>query len=536
VRRIPGLLAFATAAVIHPLGAAAWAAAAGDHPAFSPSQQCIACHGDVVDADGHDASIGRDWRATMMALSARDPYWQAGVRRELMDRPHLRAEIEDTCSVCHMPMARTMARADGRTGEVFAHLNGTATDPAETRNAWDGVSCTLCHQIRPDGLGDEESFGGGYQIGSPGAEPALFGPFDIDAGRKRIMRSASGFVPTQSAHIQQSELCATCHTLFTPAVDGTGKEIGRFPEQVPYLEWLQSRYADERSCQDCHMPTTTAPISAVLGDPREAVSRHAFRGGNVFMLKLLDRYRDELNVDTPSPELQRSAAATLEHLQGSTATLEISRAELVGSSLSVDVEVRNLVGHKLPTAYPSRRVWIHVEVRDRTGRTLFESGRPAADGSIPGNDNDADGRAFEPHYEEIVGGGQVQIYEPIILDHEGNVTTSLLSAVRYAKDNRLLPEGFDESTADDAVRVRGAAADDGDFRGGGDTVRYRVSLEGGASPSTVSARLLFQTVGYRWAHNLKAYDAFETRRFVGYYEASASESAVVLATAERRVR
>jgi hypothetical protein len=77
---------------------------------------------------------------------------------------------------------------------------------------------------------------------------------------------------------------------------------------------------------------------------------------------------------------------------------------------------------------------------------LFESGRAADDGSIRVNDDDADGDAFEPHYEEIVSGDQVQIYEPIILDHAGHVTTALLSAVRYAKDNRLLPEGFDEST------------------------------------------------------------------------------------------
>jgi hypothetical protein len=113
-----------------------------DHPAFATSETCLACHGDVVDAGGHDVSIARDWRATMMAHSARDPYWQAAVRRELADRPHMQAEIEDTCSVCHMPMVRTLARAAGRGGEVLAHLEGSA-DLLETRAAWDGVSTPL---------------------------------------------------------------------------------------------------------------------------------------------------------------------------------------------------------------------------------------------------------------------------------------------------------------------------------------------------------------------------------------------------------
>lgn len=534
-RRGPGpARALALSAVLI-AGLAASAHAAGDHPSFTTAETCIACHGDVVGADGHGVSIGGAWRATMMANSARDPYWQAAVRRELTERPHLKAEIEDTCSVCHMPMARTTARAAGRGGEILAHLAGTAPDPLETRVAWDGVSCTLCHQILPDDLGDDSSFDGGYRIGSADAGPRLFGPFEVDAGRRRIMQSASGYSPETATHVQRSELCATCHTLFTTARDGDGVEIGAFPEQVPYLEWRESRYAGVQSCQDCHMPVTTAPISAVLGQPREAVSLHTFLGGNAFMLKILDRYRDELGVTAPSGGLQRSAAATLEHLRESTAGIEIAGLERAGSELLVDVRVANRAGHKLPTAYPSRRAWIHLQVRGAGGAVLFESGRPRDDGSIVGNDNDADAGAYEPHYAEIVSADQVQIYEPIILDHAGAVTTSLLSAVRYAKDNRLLPEGLETSSAHAAVAVWGAATTDPDFGAGGDSVRYRLTLGEADRPVSVSARLLFQTVGYRWAHNLEGYDAAETERFVRYYAAEAGESVAVLATAERRL-
>src|SRR5574338_1556132 len=49
---------------------------------FSHSDNCIACHNNLSTEGGEDVSIGTMWRGTMMANSARDPYWQASVRRE----------------------------------------------------------------------------------------------------------------------------------------------------------------------------------------------------------------------------------------------------------------------------------------------------------------------------------------------------------------------------------------------------------------------------------------------------------------------
>jgi hypothetical protein len=34
----------------------------------------------------------------------------------------------------------------------------------------------------------------------------------------------------------------------------------------------------------------------------------------------------------------------------------------------------------------------------------------------------------------------------------------------------------------------------------------------------VEAQLLYQPIGYRWANNLKKYDAAEPRRFYSYYD------------------
>ena len=107
-------------------------------------------------------------------------------------------------------------------------------------------------------------------------------------------------------------------------------------------------------------------------------------------------------------------------------------------------------------------------MKDRNGAAVFESGAMQADGSIKGNDNDRDAGTFEPHYSEIDSADQVQIYEAIMTNAAGKVTTGLLSGVRYVKDNRLLPTGFDKATAGADIAVRGAVLADGDFIGGED--------------------------------------------------------------------
>ena len=113
------------------------------------------------------------------------------------------------------------------------------------------------------------------------------------------------------------------------------------------------------------------------------------------------------------------------------------------------------------------------------------------------------------------------------------MTTGLLRGVRFVKDNRLLPRGFDKANRRARRRrARGAAADDADFVGGSDRVRYRVALGAGvATPLTVEAELLYQSIAYRWAENLRDYDAEETQRFGRYYAAGAAESAERLASA-----
>jgi hypothetical protein len=365
----------------------------------------------------------------------------------------------------------------------------------------------------------------------------MFGRYDVDLSRQTIMRSATGMTPAETKHLGESEVCATCHTLYTQALGSKGEVLSELPEQVPYLEWQFSAFRQERSCQSCHMPEIAQPtrIASVLGQERAGARRHTFLGGNFFMLRMLNRFRNELGVEALPQELEAAARATIAQLQQDTASIAIARAEGGAGHLAFDVAVRNLTGHKLPTAYPSRRAWLHVTVRDRDGHVFFESGAIEASGLIRGNDNDADWSRFEPHYTEIRSGDQVQVYESVMRDANGDVTTGLLRGTAYIKDNRLLPRGFDKATAPPDIAVRGPAQQDPDFVAESDRVRYVVDTAGRNGPYSVVASLRYQPISYRWAQNLRAYDTNETRRFVRWYDEMASSSSHLVTSADASI-
>ena len=502
----------------------------GSH--FETSDRCFPCHNGIATKSGEDISIGTSWRTSMMGNAGRDPYWMAGVRRETIDHPTATKAIEDECTICHMPMMRYEAKLAGGEGSVFAHLPPDA-EKLDDRLAEDGVSCTVCHQITSEKLGTRDSFVGGFRIDekAPEGQRRIFGPFEPGTGHTTIMKSSATFKPEQGLHIRSSELCATCHTLLTQALDAQGKVIGELPEQVPYEDWLHSDFKDGRSCQSCHMPVVQEDVAdtSVFGVPRPGVSRHTFVGGNFFMQRILNKFRADLDVKAMPQEMDAAVNRTVSHLQNDAATLAVRSAALHDGRLDIDLDVHNLGGHKLPTAYPSRRAWLHVVVRDRAGRPVFESGALGTNGAIAGDDNDEDAAKVEPHYTTITRPDQVQVYESVMAGADGQPTTGLLTAVRFMKDNRLLPQGFDKRTADAQVAVHGDAEADADFTGGSDHVAYQVNVGSAEGPFEVTAELWYQPIGYRWAMNLKKYDAAEPKRFVGYYEQTSQYSGVMLA-------
>ena len=286
-----------------------------------------------------------------------------------------------------------LPHADGARGDRSV---GRATDPSSPtpigeprappaiRSPLKASPVRCVARSSSDGLGAKASFTGGFVIetGTPPAQGRqIFGPYEVEPGR--AVGHALGHGPAAhaaSTHIQRSEICATCHTLYTHALTAAGEAASEFPEQMPYQEWLHSEVRDSQSCQACHMPVVTEPIAiaSVVGQPREAVSRHDFRGANFLMLGILNRFRAELGVVArPRARCGRHADEGVPAIQLS-ASLSVEGARSRGGRLNADVIVRNLAGHKLPTAYPSRRAGCAAPCGRATRCGRCPSSRPAA--------------------------------------------------------------------------------------------------------------------------------------------------------------
>ncbi len=490
---------------------------------FSTAGTCTGCHQNTIDKDGKDISNSELWRGTMMANAMVDPYYRAGVNNEVASFPQYAAVIEDKCNTCHMPMAHFSDAAQGKQGMIFGVGGYTDSENTLHKLAADAVSCTACHQILKDNLGEYISYSGGmiYDLKTPPGERDLFGPYVPQETSVTVMVAGSGFVPIQGEHLFQSEFCATCHNLYTNYVTSDGSlSEDQFPEQTPYSEWLASDFANQKSCQDCHMPVIEEEISISNITPdvlRSPYSKHSFVGGNVYMSQVLKKFGNEIVVQAQDQHFDATSARAEDQLQTGTAEMNLANLSSQDNELGFDVNISIQTGHKFPTSFPSRRVWLHVVVKDANQKIIFDSGSVNENGMITGNDNDADAALFEPHYDEITNPEQVQIYEAIMHNTEGKVTTTLLAASSYIKDNRLLPTGFDKTNVTADIQPYGDAQTDDDFLGGSDTVSYRIDTTNASGPFTVEVELLYQSISYRWAKNSFEFGTEEALLFEKYY-------------------
>jgi len=488
---------------------------------FATSGVCAQCHTGSQDESGMDVSTDTQWRASMMANAARDPYWQAELaalfETEGLDGP----SVESFCANCHTPMAAYIALQEGSPAELLE--NGALADShPDHALAMDGVSCTVCHQIEDKDLGFPASYSGGYQIEAQAAaegRPA-FGIFEPAESDRASMRAVSGFVPEQSQHLNQSEFCATCHTLYTPIYTAQGETGEVFPAQTPYFEWFYSEYRNTTTCLDCHMPVAEGSVRLTNQETplRVPYYQHSFAGGNTYVLGLLDAYQEDLGATASLQHFRKAYETLITQLEEETADISLQNSRIVDTWMRLDLLVENYAGHKFPTGNSSRRVWIHLRVTDAAGETVFESGAWEPSGLITGNDFDETGMDFEPHYDQITSSDQVQIYETIPVDSAGRITTVFLYAAARAKDNRLLPAGFNLDRTFRDFAIYGEAGEDDDFIGGEDSIRYLFDTSGYTEPFTVSAELLFQMIGYRWIADLDG-EAVEIQRFLTYTEA-----------------
>ncbi len=476
------------------------------------------------------------WQTSMMANSARDPFWLAVLSAEIEQTPAKKAELEEKCTRCHAPMAAPAPPSPD--GQVLTYLR---ENDERSQQGLDGVSCTVCHQITEEGLGTAESFTGHFQIGS---ERLIFGPHR-DPVTMPMQRHVN-YTPTHAPHILRSALCATCHSVVTSSVDPDGQPTSHieFHEQSPYLEWRNSDFNDEvdspgasaRSCQACHMPIVDIdgdPIATRLAhnpggrdfpflNPRQPFGRHVFLGGNTLLRRIFRDHSKALGVQASASAFDQSIELTQEFLATQTAKLELHLREKRDKTNIIRVSVENLAGHKLPSGYPSRRVWIMFTVADSNGAVVFASGGFNPQGQIVDRlqrvyDSEQAGGPIEPHHMLIASEDDFQAYESIMGQADGAATFSLLRGATFLKDNRLLPAGW-RTSHEDAAATRPQGIDgDSDFVGGHDHVDYQFDLPAAGS-YTVTARLWYQVISPRHAAELFAVQTPEVQRFQAMYQ------------------
>ncbi len=442
---------------------------------FRDADACAQCHlvddsaTALHDATGANVSPVLLWRASMMALAARDPYYLAEVAEA-------GSQNDALCTRCHAP-AGSVELADSGAHLTFTDLT-TSTEPAALLGRG-GVTCTLCHQIDAANLGTDASFSGGFSVGYA---RQLYGRYGDPLTSP--MQLIVSYTPTLGDQIASSALCATCHTVV----------IGGVAEQATYLEWRSSMFAtNSQTCQSCHVATVDAagqPISTVVAGfptglaPRTPVGRHDFVGGNSYVLSLLGDATDWANAGVTSDELAASAARDDAHLATAAKLSIAALSRDPDGTLVVTVRVANQTGHKLPTGYPSRRMWLHVTAAG------FESGGVDASGAIV--DGAGHPLAAQPHRDVVDAADQAQIWESVMVDANGAPTHRTLDAVGYGKDDRVLPAGFAPTIADLALTRPVGVVSDPSFVSGSDDVTYRIANAPAGTP--IAIELLYEAL------------------------------------------
>lgn len=493
---------------------------------FATASNCISCHDGMRTTSGEDLSLVSQWQRSLMRHAFVDPFWQAKVRSETIRIPALAAFIEDKCVTCHAPMAYTEAKKRGQQARIFG--DGFA-NPAHPYHAiaMEGVGCTLCHQIQNTAdLGTPAATSGHFSIADAASVDGrrIYGQYTDPFTRPMI--GAVDYLAVYGSHMDTSAVCATCHDLETDYVNEAGQVVStpetRFPEQMPYSEWLHSDFAPAgrtyTPCQRCHM--TSAGNAQIAWRPpwlpvRSNVAPHQFRTENATMIRILDTFSEELGV--PGTDLDQAMEENAEYL-ATAADLEPVTASLKDGVLTATIRVINNTAHKLPTSLPARRVYLHATIRDASGTVVFESGGLAADGSIIGVDADVDLLNCESHHDVITSPEQVQVYEAIMQTVETDVTYTFLRAAAFRKDNRIPPRGFDIASVPAKIKPAGACLTDANFTGGSDEVTYRVSNLRGER-FTMVVELRDQPISYAVVRDLRtnAADAY-VARFLRMYE------------------
>lgn len=353
---------------------------------FVAADTCGACHSDIY----------AQWENSMHHFSHKDRIYKnfSDFFRKGLNDPDEIKEAE-SCVKCHTPV-----------GFVTGYPTKSSDDREKIPElAQMGIQCDYCHsaitahKIYNNDLKLEPGNG----EDNPGVKR---GPFkDSESDYHGV---------AYSEFHTNSEICGTCHDV-KHVVFETDLE-------TTYTEWKNGPYNSDNpneriTCQGCHMyqrpdvPATGSterpanPGYAADGGPeREHIFTHYFVGANAYL--------PELNGD-----LEKSQMA-ISRLQNS-ATLAIDKKDLDQNKLVI--EVKNIgAGHYLPTGLTDvRQMWLEIEVKDKSGNTVFTSGV-------------RDKNQYLPH--------DTIIYNTIFGDGKGNPVLNISKAREILKDKRVPPK------------------------------------------------------------------------------------------------
>ena len=421
-----------------------------------------------------------------------------GQREYALDNPDPSQPCKDLFAVPpppSVPFGKPFAR------KLVSQWQGTGKNPDAKYGALarDGISCAVCHHIADEDLGQQTSFTGNFVTGP---NDTMFGPFADKTIVPKPMEHALGLTPRFGQQVSNSDMCGACHNILLPVFNNDGsphpitvgdQTITSTYEQTSHLEWTNSDFAKPgdgfRSCQDCHMqshyptkhggqqrlanikianiedagfaPTThSLPAADITLTPRDDFGRHALHGLNIFLNQMFQQFPlilglrqiDYMVTGSAQPALITGQNSMLHMAENETASVAITHLEQTDGQLQATVLVTNKVGHYLPSGVGFRRVFLEFVAEDETGAPLWASGRTnelgvilngVSDDPLPSENVHQNPKRFQPHYEKITQGDQVQIYQEVILDSAQNVTTSFLRRVATKKDNRLRPKGYD---------------------------------------------------------------------------------------------
>lgn len=448
------------------------------------NSSCSDCHaGTGADSTQMPYSA---WEGSMMANAARDPMFWAAVDVANHDAPG----VGDFCIRCHAPNAWLggRVRKNGLGGVVNGTngclLQGDHDDSDGKLNDYSGIGCQFCHRTMPKGPAGQAplTFNANLWIddslectenGQSAGGPCRRGPYRYpDATPTGTVNS----VPhgwKQDLSFKDSRYCGTCHDITAPDTsngpfktlilnNGTNSGVA-FPVDRTYTEWQLSAYSDVlfrngvenggpstgnaygETCQSCHMRTSKQSTARACnftepGTRTDNLAVHEFAGSNGFMVGVLKSlYGGALE---RNEAFDRTLAWVNDNLTNSSARIATTLQPLSNgaSTLSAQVRVTNLTGHKLPGGYSEgRRMWVNVVARDANNAVIYESG------------------AYNPNTAVLTQDTQIKIYESqhgvwqrfgntgVCVIQENTTQRKLFNMVLnncIAKDNRIPPLDF----------------------------------------------------------------------------------------------